>query len=163
MGNQPVPVVPPELGQVIWRGRPSHCAQADRPRPPSPCGQVALGRYVQIQVTQDLRRRFATGFVAAEEATGRLAAFSTIVAASIQVPDLPLDRDYEAPALLSTPACPCASDGSPKLTFRRRGPSSRSAHRWLRTRCRPSPIPDRRSIWPSFCPLRRGWGFAGCR
>jgi hypothetical protein len=53
------------------------------------CGEEALDRYLQTQATQDFRRRIANCFVAVEAATGSLAAYYTIAAASIPLIDLP--------------------------------------------------------------------------
>ena len=44
------------------------------------CGEEALDRYFQTQVTQDIRRHIANCFVAVEVATGQLAAYYTIAA-----------------------------------------------------------------------------------
>ncbi len=68
------------------------------------CGQDALDRYFQTQVTQDFRRRVATCFVAIEQTTGRLAAFYTIAAASIPTPDLPIEISQRLPRYPSIPA-----------------------------------------------------------
>ena len=47
------------------------------------CGEDALDRYFQTQVTQDIRRHIANCFVAVESATSNIAAYYTISAASI--------------------------------------------------------------------------------
>jgi hypothetical protein len=46
-------------------------------------GEEALDRYLRTQATQDIRRRIASCFAAAEAATGHLAAYYTIASASI--------------------------------------------------------------------------------
>lgn len=68
------------------------------------CGQEALDRYFQTQVTQDARRRVANCFVAVEHDTGVLAAFYTIASASIPTPDLPLEITKRLPRYPSIPA-----------------------------------------------------------
>ncbi|NLE87261.1 MAG: hypothetical protein GX607_12775 [Myxococcales bacterium] len=52
-------------------------------------GVQVLDRYFRIQVTQDVRRRVASCYVAVEAETARVAGFYTIAAASIPTPDLP--------------------------------------------------------------------------
>jgi len=53
------------------------------------CGEPALDRYFQTQVTQDIRRKVTNCFVAIEYATGRIAAYYTLAASSIPAPELP--------------------------------------------------------------------------
>ena len=53
------------------------------------CGDAALDRYFQTQVTQDIRRRITNCFVVIETATGEIAAYYTLSAASIPLLDLP--------------------------------------------------------------------------
>jgi ribosomal protein S18 acetylase RimI-like enzyme len=53
------------------------------------CGEPALDRYFQTQVTQDVRRRVASCFVAVEVASGQVAAYYTIAAASMLLSELP--------------------------------------------------------------------------
>ena len=53
------------------------------------CGEPALDRYFQIQVTQDIRRKVTNCFVAIEYAIGRIAAYYTLAASSIPTPELP--------------------------------------------------------------------------
>jgi len=55
------------------------------------CGEDALDRYFQTQITQDIRRHIANCFVAVEAATKQVAAWYTISAASIPLVDLPPD------------------------------------------------------------------------
>jgi ribosomal protein S18 acetylase RimI-like enzyme len=68
------------------------------------CGEDALDRYLQTQVTQDIRRRIANCFVAVENATGQLAAYYTISAASIPLVDLPPDETKRLPRYPTVPA-----------------------------------------------------------
>jgi len=68
------------------------------------CGEEALDRYLRTQATQDIRRRIASCFVAAEVATGRLAAYYTIAAASIPTPELPPDMVKRLPRYPTLPA-----------------------------------------------------------
>jgi GNAT superfamily N-acetyltransferase len=67
-------------------------------------GEEALDRYFQTQVTQDVRRRIAACFVALERATGNIAAFYTIAAASIPTPDLPAEITKRLPRYPTLPA-----------------------------------------------------------
>ncbi len=53
------------------------------------CGEAALDRYFQTQVTQDIRRRITNCFVAIEQASGAVAAYYTLASSSIPTPELP--------------------------------------------------------------------------
>jgi ribosomal protein S18 acetylase RimI-like enzyme len=68
------------------------------------CGEEALDRYFQTQATQDIRRRIANCFVAVETASGQLAAFYTIAAASIPLVDLPPEEAKRLPRYPTLPA-----------------------------------------------------------
>lgn len=68
------------------------------------CGEDALDRYFQTQVTQDVRRRVANCFVAVEAATSEIAAYYTISAASIPLVDLPADETRRLPRYPTVPA-----------------------------------------------------------
>ena len=68
-----------------------------------PLGEV-LDRYLRTQATQDIRRRVATCMVAIEVATGRLAGYYTIAAASIPTPDLPAEITKKLPRYPTLPA-----------------------------------------------------------
>ena len=68
------------------------------------CGEDALDRYFQAQVTQDIRRRVAHCFVAVENVTGHIAAYYTISAASIPLVDLPADETKRLPRYPTVPA-----------------------------------------------------------
>jgi ribosomal protein S18 acetylase RimI-like enzyme len=68
------------------------------------CGEDALDRYFQKQVTQDIRRRIANCFVAVETLTGHIAACYTISAASIPLVDLPPDETRRLPRYPTVPA-----------------------------------------------------------
>src|SRR5580658_9118846 len=61
------------------------------------CGEDALDGYFQTQVTQDIRRRIANCFVAAQTVTNHVAAYYTISAASIPLVDLPPDETRRLP------------------------------------------------------------------
>jgi ribosomal protein S18 acetylase RimI-like enzyme len=84
------------------------------------CGTEALDRYLRTQATQDIRRRVATCFAAVEVATGRLAAYYTIAAASIPTPQLPPEMTKRLPRY---PTLPTVRIGrlAVDLQFRRRG------------------------------------------
>jgi ribosomal protein S18 acetylase RimI-like enzyme len=68
------------------------------------CGDDALDRYFQTQVTQDVRRRIANCFVVVEIATGHVAAYYTLSAASIPLVDLPPDETKLLPRYPTLPA-----------------------------------------------------------
>jgi ribosomal protein S18 acetylase RimI-like enzyme len=68
------------------------------------CGEDALDRYFQTQVTQDIRRHIANCFVAMETATSHIAAYYTISAASIPLIDLPPDETRRLPRYPTVPA-----------------------------------------------------------
>jgi ribosomal protein S18 acetylase RimI-like enzyme len=68
------------------------------------CGEGRLDRYFEAQVTQDIRRRIANCLVAVEVATGRVAAFYTIAAASISFVDLPPEESRRLPRYPTLPA-----------------------------------------------------------
>ena len=68
------------------------------------CGDDALNRYFQTQVTQDIRRRITNCFVVVEVATGHVAAYYTLSAASIPLVDLPPDEIKRLPRYPTLPA-----------------------------------------------------------
>jgi ribosomal protein S18 acetylase RimI-like enzyme len=68
------------------------------------CGEDALDRYFQTQVTQDIRRHIANCFVAVETVTRNIAAWYTISAASIPLVDLPPDETKRLPRYPTVPA-----------------------------------------------------------
>lgn len=68
------------------------------------CGEPALDRYFQTQVTQDIRRHITNCFVAVETATGVVAGFYTLSAASIPVGELPAEATRRLPRYPILPA-----------------------------------------------------------
>jgi ribosomal protein S18 acetylase RimI-like enzyme len=68
------------------------------------CGEDALDRYFQTQVTQDIRRHIANCFVAVEAITSTIAVWYTISATSIPLVDLPPDETKRLPRYPSVPA-----------------------------------------------------------
>jgi len=68
------------------------------------CGEAALDRYLQTQATQVIRRKIADCFVAVEIATGRLAAYYTLSAASVPLVDLPTEHIQHLPRYPTLPA-----------------------------------------------------------
>src|SRR5216683_2971620 len=68
------------------------------------CGEDALDRYFQTQVTQDIRRRIANCFVGVENVTSLVAAYYTISAASIPLVNLPPDETKRLPRYPTVPA-----------------------------------------------------------
>jgi len=68
------------------------------------CGEDVLDRYFQMQVTQDIRRRITNCFVAVEVATGWVAAYYTLSAASMPLTDLPPEEAKRLPRYPTVPA-----------------------------------------------------------
>lgn len=68
------------------------------------CGDDALDRYFQTQVTQDIRRRITNCFVMVEAATSGVAAYYTLSAASIPFLDLPTQETKRLPRYPTLPA-----------------------------------------------------------
>jgi ribosomal protein S18 acetylase RimI-like enzyme len=68
------------------------------------CGEEALDRYLQTQATQDIRRRIANCFVAVDAATGQIAGYYTIAAASVPLVDLPPEETRRLPRYPTLPA-----------------------------------------------------------
>jgi ribosomal protein S18 acetylase RimI-like enzyme len=68
------------------------------------CGEEALDRYFQTRATQDIRRRIANCFVAAETATERVAAYYTLAAAGIPLTELPPEEIKRLPRYPAVPA-----------------------------------------------------------
>ncbi len=77
---------------------------ATRDRAAFRCGEETLDRYFQTQATQDIRRRVANCFVAAEEATRMVAGYYTLSAASIPFTDLPPEETKRLPRYPTLPA-----------------------------------------------------------
>ena len=71
------------------------------------CGEEALDRYLETQVSQDIRRRVTSCFVAIDVLKGAVAGFYTIAATSIAIPDLP----FEMNRLPRYPTLPCVRIG----------------------------------------------------
>ena len=67
------------------------------------CGTEALNRYVREQVGQDVRRAFATCFVALDQA-GAVAAYYTLSASSLALTDLPEAMRRKLPRYPVAPA-----------------------------------------------------------
>jgi ribosomal protein S18 acetylase RimI-like enzyme len=68
------------------------------------CGEEALDRYFKTQATQDIRRRIANCFVAAAPATGLVAGYYTLAAASVPLVDLPPEEAKRLPRYPTVPA-----------------------------------------------------------
>src|SRR5271165_4280448 len=68
------------------------------------CGEEVLDRYFREQATQDIHRRVANCFVAVESATGRVAAYYTLSAASVALVDLPPELSKRLPRYAALPA-----------------------------------------------------------
>lgn len=68
------------------------------------CGEESLNRYFQTRATQDIRRRVANCFVAVEGASGQIAAYYTLSAASVPITDLPPQESKRLPRYPVIPA-----------------------------------------------------------
>lgn len=68
------------------------------------CGEEPLDSYFRTHATQDIRRRIANCYVAVESATGGVAAYYTLSAASIALIDLPAEEAKRLPRYPSLPA-----------------------------------------------------------
>jgi ribosomal protein S18 acetylase RimI-like enzyme len=68
------------------------------------CGEEALDRYFQTQVTQDIRRRITNCFVVIEAITARVAAYYTLSAASVTLTELPSAVTKRLPRYPTLPA-----------------------------------------------------------
>lgn len=67
------------------------------------CGSAPLDRYLQEQVSQDIRRRVAACFVAVS-AEQRIAGYYTLASASLLLADLPLSIAKKLPRYPTVPA-----------------------------------------------------------
>lgn len=72
------------------------------------CGVEALDRYFREHVGQDVRRRISACFVARELASGRIAGYYTLAAASVALAELPAELAKRLPRY---PAVPVARLG----------------------------------------------------
>ncbi len=61
------------------------------------CGEHALDSYIRCQASQDARRRVAQVFVAAGQASGEIAGFYTLSAASFEKDELPANLAKRLP------------------------------------------------------------------
>jgi ribosomal protein S18 acetylase RimI-like enzyme len=68
------------------------------------CGEEALDRYFQTQVTQDIRRRITNCFVVIESLTNQLAAYYTLAAAGVALTELPSEVTKRLPRYPTLPA-----------------------------------------------------------
>jgi ribosomal protein S18 acetylase RimI-like enzyme len=68
------------------------------------CGSDALDRYIRTKVSQDVRRRLATCFVAVEEGSDAVAGFYTLAATSLVLADLPESQAMKLPRYPAIPA-----------------------------------------------------------
>ena len=66
-------------------------------------GTEALDRYFQAQVTQDVRRRVTTCYVAVEVATGRTAGYYTLSAGGVPLAEIPESLAKRLPRYPSVP------------------------------------------------------------
>jgi GNAT superfamily N-acetyltransferase len=68
------------------------------------CGAPTLERYFREQVSQDVKRRIATCFVATDTRTNQIAGFYTLAATSIALDALPADLTKKLPRYPVVPA-----------------------------------------------------------
>lgn len=68
------------------------------------CGNDRIDAYFRNTVSQDVRRRYATCYVAVELATDRLAGFYTLSANSVPLTDVPDELAKKLPRYPSVPA-----------------------------------------------------------
>ena len=67
-------------------------------------GSEPLDRYFRSQVGQDIRRQISKRYIASDSASGAIAGYYTISAASIPVPDIPEDLARRLPRYPEIPA-----------------------------------------------------------
>jgi len=67
------------------------------------CGSIPLDRYLQQQVTQDIRRKVAACFVALTD-ENRIAGYYTLAASSVLLTDLPPSLGKKLPRYPTVPA-----------------------------------------------------------
>jgi hypothetical protein len=79
------------------------------------CGEEALDRYFQTQVTQDIRRRITNCFVAVETVTGQAAVYYTLSSASVALTELPPEETKRLPRYI----LPCPRSASAVLRWTR--------------------------------------------
>jgi GNAT superfamily N-acetyltransferase len=68
------------------------------------CGIAALDDYLRSKASQDIKRLVATCFVAVDSATGAVAGYYTLSAASIALKDLPEEMAKKLPRYPTIPA-----------------------------------------------------------
>lgn len=74
------------------------------PRGDFACGNELLDRYFKTQITQDIRRRIASAFVALETASGTVAGYYTLAATSIPLTAIAEDVARKLPRYPVIPA-----------------------------------------------------------
>lgn len=82
------------------------------------CGVTALDHYLLKQANQDVRRRVSVCYVATESASGKIAGFYTLAAASVPLLDLP---DSVTKKLPRYPSVPVARIGRLAIDLRFQG------------------------------------------
>lgn len=68
------------------------------------CGVATIDAYFRQTVSQDIKRNYATCFVAREIATGRIAGFYTLSSSNIPLAEIPQDMASKLPRYPSVPA-----------------------------------------------------------
>lgn len=74
------------------------------PRDDFGCGNEVLDRYFKTQITQDIRRRITSGFVAVDAASGKVAGYFTLAATSIPLRALAEEISRKLPRYPVVPA-----------------------------------------------------------
>ena len=76
---------------------------ADHDRSEFDCGSPELNEYFRTRLGQDVRRRYATCFVAVAKREGRVAAYYTLAMGSLGLADLPASVAKKLPRYPQTP------------------------------------------------------------
>lgn len=76
----------------------------DHDRSQFQCGNDRIDAYLRRTVSQDVKRNYATCFVASEIATGKIAGFYTLSASNIPLADIPPAMARKLPRYPSVPA-----------------------------------------------------------
>lgn len=74
------------------------------PRNGFDCGQEELNRYFHTQISQDVRRKVTSAFLAKESATGTIAGFYTLAACHLNLREIEADWRQKLPHYPTVPA-----------------------------------------------------------
>lgn len=76
----------------------------DHKRSDFSCGNARIDAYFRETVSQDVKRKYATCFVAKDSATGRVAGFYTLSSSNIPLTEVPEELAKKLPRYPSVPA-----------------------------------------------------------